>query len=162
MLSDAGDNPEDYEQKLGLLGWHHKKNETDVPYLIKPAFGVLPVMANLLWDIEFEREIILDDQLIIYQYHNSEGKYLTAIFTMEEVCGNVKISAEEFTDKDIAYDMFSNKIKPISEDGKAVFFASDYPILLFTDKPIKDISFDDLKNINEVPQDTYTFSIMPE
>ncbi len=161
MLADGGYNTRDYEQMLGLLGCSRKVKETDVPYLIKPAFGVLPVMANLLWDIEFERQIVLDDRLVVYQYHNSEGKYVTAFFTMEEICGDVVIGNNEFTDSDKAYDMFSNKVAPNVKDGKTSFFACDYPIMLFTDKPIENISFENLQNIKEISDAEYTFSIMP-
>jgi len=161
MLADGGNNPRDYEQKLGLLGCGRKIEENDVPYLIKPAYGVLPVMANLLWDIEFEKSIVLDDRLTIYQYHNSQGKYVTAFFTMEEICGDIVISKDEFTNNDMAYDMFSNKTKPKTQDDKVVFFASDYPVMLFTDKPIENISFENLQNIKEISKDEYTFSIMP-
>ncbi len=161
MLADGGGNPKDYEQKLGLLGPYNKLPEGEVPYLVKPAFTVLPVMANLLWDIEFERKIALDDRLVIYQYRNSENKYVTAFFTLEDACGDIMISTEEFTENDKAYDMFSNKLSPNMKEGKATFFACDYPVMLFTDKPIEDITFGNLKNIQDISDDEYTFSIMP-
>lgn len=163
MLEDINRNWSDYESMLGLLGTIREGEENDVTYLIKPAYGVLPVMANLLWDIEFERQIVLDDCLTVYQYRNSEGKCVTAFFTMEEVCGDILIGNNEFTDNDNAYDMFSNKVTAkISQDGRAQFFASDYPIILITDKTVENISFENIQNIRDMSNDDYTYSIMPE
>jgi len=160
-LSDGGHNTKDYEQMLGIVGVATPQFEGDVDHLVKPAYCVMPVAANLLSDIEFEKQVCIHDNLVIYQYRNSKGKYLTAFFTLEELCGDVSVSCSEFTENDVAYDMFSNKIKPKLQDGKMVFFASDYPVMLFTDKPIVDISFGNLQNVKDIPENiTDLFAII--
>ena len=41
---------------------------------------------------------------------------------------------------------------PKTEDGKVSFFACDYPVVLFTDKPIENISFGNLQNVKDIPE----------
>ena len=151
-LSDGGYNTKDYEQMLGIVGCSNKDGENGVDHLVKPAYCVMPVAANLLSDIEFEKQVCIHDNLVIYQYRNSNGKYVTAFFTLEDLCGEVSINSSEFTEKDIAYDMFSNKIKPKQDGDKVNFFACDYPIMLFTDKPIENFEFGNLQNVKEIPE----------
>ena len=161
VLTDCGKDLAEYEHMIGLLGTPGKREEDEVPYLIKPAYNVLPVMANLLWDIEFVKSFDLNDYLTIYQFRNSEGKYVTTFFTMEGVVGELTVNTSEFTEKDKAFDMYSNEFKPVIKDSKASFIASDYPIMLFTDTPVEDISIGNMKNMKDIPENiTDLFAII--
>jgi len=161
MLSDGGKDLANYEHMLGLVGVGRKDREDDVPYLVKPAYCTLPVMANLLWDIEFVKSFEINDYLSIYQYRNSNGKYVTAFFTMEGIFCELSVDIDVFTNKDSAYDMYSNKMKPVVKEDRVVFPASDYPIMLFTDKPVEDFGIGNMQNMKDIPENiTDLFAII--
>ncbi len=161
VLSDCGKDLANFEHMIGLVGTPGKNDESDVPYLVKPAFCVLPVAVNLLWDIEFVKSFELNDYLAIYQFRNSQGKYVTTFFTMEGVCCELSVGTDVFTENDIAYDMYSNVMKPVIKGEKVVFPASDYPIMLFSDKPIEDFEIGNMQNMKDIPENiTDLFAIL--
>ncbi len=137
-FSNDGISETDYEANLGLLAIRPKEDTDRFPerYLVKPAFGIFSVIANELGSICFVRELDLNQCAACLQFKRDDGKYVTAVWSLEGSVGRISFAKDAFSENDYAIDMFSNRLSG-KENGDAVEFnVNDCPLILCTDRLI--------------------------
>ena len=135
-FSNDGFDENEYEHNLGVIGLRPKEEAEKFHdrYLIKPAFGIFSVIANELCNISFERELDLCQCSACLQFRRDDGKYFTAIWSLESSLGKVTFDKGEFSEGDYALDLFSNRIRGKENGDTVEFCVGDCPLLLFTDR----------------------------
>lgn len=157
-FSNDGISETDYEANLGLLAIRPKEDTNRFPerYLVKPAFGILSVIANELWAITFERELDLNQCAACLQFKRDDGKYITAVWSLEGSVGRISFAKDAFSENDYAIDLFSNRLHGKKNGDTVEFSVDDCPLILCTDRLIDVLDYSIISEMKDYSANAYS------
>ena len=157
-FSNDGISETDYEANLGLLALRPQEEADRFRdcYLVKPAFGIFSVIANELSEISFEREHDLSQCAACLQFRRDDGKYVTAVWSLEGSVGRVSFRKNDFSESDYAIDLFSNRLCGKENGDSVEFSVDDCPLILFTDRLIDPLDYTVISDMKDYSANAYS------
>ena len=157
-FSNDGISETDYEANLGLLAIRPKEDINRFPerYLVKPAFGIFSVIANELSEISFLREHDLNQCAACLQFRRDDGKYVTAVWSLEGSVGRVSFARDDFFENDYAIDLFSNRLRGKECGDTVEFSVDDCPLILCTDRLIDVLDYVVISDMKDYSANAYS------